>query len=71
MNHHFPTKRNHNEVPWTPPFQAECTNGHSVRASAPIKTCPACVHGQPCEGSLQRFGTGSRTTTVAKQTATV
>lgn len=45
------------EVPWDPPFQYHCSEGHEVHASKAVKACPAAK----CEGTLKRFGPGSGT----------
>lgn len=56
----FRTKRTANEVPWEPPYQYECSEGHSLRAEHECSVCPACVLGEPCTGTLLRVGPGSR-----------
>lgn len=48
------------EVPWVPPFQYECSNGHEIGTDRAICGCPMCIDGQPCGGTLRRFGAGSK-----------
>lgn len=52
--------RSRAEQPWEPSHQYECSNGHRIGADRECCTCPACIHGVPCDGTLTRFGTGSR-----------
>lgn len=56
----FTTKRTASEVPWVPPYQYECSNGHFLQADAPCCGCPACNHGELCDGELTRVGRGSK-----------
>jgi hypothetical protein len=53
-------RRTANEMPWEPPFQYECSNGHQLGGSHACCYCPVCEHGQPCDGTLTRVGPGSR-----------
>jgi hypothetical protein len=43
-------------APWDPPYQYDCSRGHEIGSSKPVKTCPIAK----CDGTLKRFGTGSR-----------
>lgn len=42
-------------------FHYECDLGHAIiNATRPLEVCPAWVSGEPCAGTLTRFGPGSR-----------
>lgn len=43
-----------------PDFEYVCSEGHSLAANHRITLCPACVHGEPCQGTLTRVGKGSK-----------
>jgi hypothetical protein len=43
-------------VPWDPPYQYDCSRGHEIGSSKPVKACPIAK----CDGTLKRFGTGSQ-----------
>jgi hypothetical protein len=47
---------------WVPPYQYHCDRNHEIHADRPITKCPAVVRGEPCPGSLKRFGPGSKET---------
>ncbi len=44
------------DAKYEPPFQYECSGGHEIGSSKPVAACPVAK----CEGTLKRFGTGSR-----------
>lgn len=35
-------------------YRYECTNNHQIETPYSRTTCPAMVHGQPCDGELKR-----------------
>lgn len=41
-------------------FEYLCSNRHAIQAPTEQVTCPACIDGRPCDGTLTRVGLGSR-----------
>lgn len=48
------------EVAWVPDYSYDCTAGHFVQSDKPVTRCPACHHGERCDGQLVPVGKGSR-----------
>jgi len=48
------------DVKWEPPFKYDCSRGHEIHASKAVDACPMYRRGQPCDGTLKRFGIGAR-----------
>ncbi len=44
-----------------PTFMYRCSRGHEIHATQPVTKCPGYRHGRSCDGTLERFGPGSRT----------
>lgn len=42
-------------------YRYRCTAGHAIESPKPLASCPACVRGESCAGTLNRYGPGSRT----------
>ncbi len=42
-------------------YMYECSRGHYLESTRPLTRCPGRYRDRPCDGSLDRYGPGSRT----------
>lgn len=46
---------------WANEFMYECSRGHFLESMQPVTRCPGRHRDRPCDGTLARYGPGSRT----------
>lgn len=51
-----------------PKFQYKCSKGHGIYSEKEYTKCPVTPHGKTCNGTLTRFGPGSKTDTKEPKT---